>query len=62
MEGGHSGAQQDSEREDINCAVGQLGPRLLCYCVITGLHHVMSNWETFGAAAPGPAHRQAAAS
>lgn len=29
MERGHSGAQQDSVREDINCVVRQLAARLL---------------------------------
>lgn len=49
MEGGHSGTQRDGEREDINCAVRQLGQWLLRYCVITGLH------LTLGAAALGAA-------
>lgn len=42
MERGHSGAQQDSVREDINCVVRQLVAWLLCYCLITDLHLVIS--------------------
>lgn len=56
MERGHSGAQQASEREDINCAVRQLAAWLLCYCVITDLHHVISDWKSPGAAAVGLAN------
>lgn len=41
MERGHSGVQQHSEREDINCVVRQLATWLLCYCVKTDLHHVI---------------------
>lgn len=45
MERGHSGAQQDSEREDINCAVRPLAAWLLRYCVITDLHRVIFGLE-----------------
>ena len=46
MERGHSGAQQDSVREDINRAVRQLAAWLLRYCLITDLHQVILDWKS----------------
>lgn len=54
MERGHSGAQQDSVREDINCVVRQLAAWLLCYCLVTSLLQVISDWKSCGTAAVGP--------
>lgn len=56
MERGHSGAQQDSEREDIKCAVRPLAAWLLRYCVITDLHRVILDWKSPGTAALGHAN------
>lgn len=54
MEGGHCGAQQDRVREDINCVVRQLVTWLLCYCLISDLYQVISDWKSYSTAAVGP--------
>ncbi len=54
MERIHSGAEQDSVREDINCVVRQLATWLLCYCLITDLYQVISGWKCCDTAAVGP--------
>lgn len=54
MERGHSGAEQDSVRKDINCVVRQLMTWLLCHCLLTDLYQVISDWKSYATAAMGP--------